>query len=99
MNTRNLVVLLIFIGYFSGNAQNKKDVLLTINSNPIYSSDFTKVFNKNLDFQLTQSPQRTPTHKPQVVKYLFKKRLSDLMRKQVFLNLFLQEGVLVLWHV
>ena len=55
MNTRNLVVLLIFIGYFSGNAQNKKDVLLTINSNPIYSSDFTKVFNKNLDLVLEES--------------------------------------------
>ena len=50
MNTRNLLLLFLFIGYFNGNAQNKKNVLLTINSNPVYSSDFTKVFNKNLDF-------------------------------------------------
>jgi len=44
MNTRNLVVLLIFIGYFSGNAQNKKDVLLTINTNPIYMLKIKKMF-------------------------------------------------------
>ena len=49
MNTRNLLLLFLFIGYLNGNAQNKKNVLLTINSNPVYSSDFTKVFNKNLD--------------------------------------------------
>ena len=55
MNTRNLLLLFLFIGYFNGNAQNKKNVLLTINSNPVYSSDFTKVFNKNLDLVVEES--------------------------------------------
>mgnify|MGYP000185454302 CR=1 FL=1 len=55
MNTRNLLFLFLFIGYFNGNAQNKKNVLLTINSNPVYSSDFTKVFNKNLDLVVEES--------------------------------------------
>ena len=55
MNTRNLLLLFLFIGYFNGNAQNKKNILLTINSNPVYSSDFTKVFNKNLDLVVEES--------------------------------------------
>jgi peptidyl-prolyl cis-trans isomerase SurA len=74
MNTRNLVVLLIFIGYFSGNAQNKKDVLLTINSNPIYSSDFTKVFNKNLDLVVEESQKNLKSTKISLQRNIFTTR-------------------------
>ena len=72
MNTRNLVVLLIFIGYFSGNAQNKKDVLLTINTNPIYSSDFTKVFNKNLDLVVEESQKNVAGYLDLFIDYKLK---------------------------
>lgn len=41
-------ILLLFVFSFSY-AQNKKEILLTINEIPVYSSEFRRVFNKNLD--------------------------------------------------
>ena len=72
MNTRNLLLLFLFIGYFNGNAQNKKNVLLTINSNPIYSSDFTKVFNKNLDLVVEESQKNVAGYLDLFIDYKLK---------------------------
>ena len=72
MNTRNLLLLFLFIGYFNGNAQNKKNVLLTINSNPVYSSDFTKVFNKNLDLVVEESQKNVAGYLDLFIDYKLK---------------------------
>lgn len=72
MNTRNLLLLFLFIGYFIGNAQNKKNVLLTINSNPVYSSDFTKVFNKNLDLVVEESQKNVTGYLDLFIDYKLK---------------------------
>ena len=72
MNKRNLLLLFLFIGYFNGNAQNKKNVLLTINSNPIYSSDFTKVFNKNLDLVVEESQKNVAGYLDLFIDYKLK---------------------------
>ena len=72
MNTRNLLFLFLFIGYFNGNAQNKKNVLLTINSTPVYSSDFTKVFNKNLDLVVEESQKNVAGYLDLFIDYKLK---------------------------
>ena len=72
MNTRNLLLLSLFIGYLNGNAQNKKNVLLTINSNPVYSSDFTKVFNKNLDLVVEESQKNVAGYLDLFIDYKLK---------------------------
>ena len=72
MNTRNLLLLLLIVGYFNGNAQNKKNVLLTINSNPVYSSDFTKVFNKNLDLVVEESQKNVAGYLDLFIDYKLK---------------------------
>jgi peptidyl-prolyl cis-trans isomerase SurA len=72
MNTRNLLLLLLIIAYFNGNAQNKKNVLLTINSNPVYSSDFTKVFNKNLDLVVEESQKNVAGYFDLFIDYKLK---------------------------
>ena len=72
MNTRNLLLLFLFIGYLNGNAQNKKNVLLTINSNPVYSSDFTKVFNKNLDLVVEESQKNVAGYLDLFIDYKLK---------------------------
>ncbi len=72
MNTRNLLLLFLFIAYFNGNAQNKKNVLLTINSNPVYSSDFTKVFNKNLDLVVEESQKNVTGYLDLFIDYKLK---------------------------
>jgi peptidyl-prolyl cis-trans isomerase SurA len=72
MNTRNLLLLLLIIAYFNGNAQNKKNVLLTINSNPVYSSDFKKVFNKNLDLVVEESQKNVAGYFDLFIDYKLK---------------------------
>ncbi|WP_299891751.1 peptidylprolyl isomerase [uncultured Lacinutrix sp.] len=50
MNLKTLVGLfsLFFITIFSLNAQ-EKDIIFTIDGNPVYASEFSRVYNKNLD--------------------------------------------------
>ena len=72
MNTRSLLLLFLFIGSFNGNSQNKKNVLLTINSNPVYSSDFTKVFNKNLDLVVEESQKNVAGYLDLFIDYKLK---------------------------
>ncbi len=42
-------VFFVFITLFSYSQKKKKDVLLTIDGNPVYASEFVSVFKKNLD--------------------------------------------------
>ena len=72
MNTRSLLLLFLFIGFFNGNSQNKKNVLLTINTNPVYSSDFTKVFNKNLDLVVEESQKNVAGYLDLFIDYKLK---------------------------
>lgn len=44
-----LVSIFILLAFNLSNAQNKKDVLLTVDGKPVYISEFKRVYNKNLD--------------------------------------------------
>ena len=55
MNKINLLLLLLLVTYFTGISQNKNNVLLTIDTKPVYSSEFKQVFNKNLDLVIDES--------------------------------------------
>lgn len=55
MNTKYLTLLLLFITVFTANSQKKSDILLTINDEPVYTSEFKTVFNKNLELVLDES--------------------------------------------
>ncbi len=55
MNAKYLTLLLLFLTAITANSQKKKDVLLTINDEPVYASEFKTVFNKNLDLVLDES--------------------------------------------
>jgi len=55
MNTKYLTLLLLFITVFTANSQKKSDILLTINDQPVYTSEFKTVFNKNLELVLEES--------------------------------------------
>lgn len=43
-------------------SQNKKEVLMTVNSQPVYVSEFTKVYNKNLDLVQDESQKDIDTY-------------------------------------
>ncbi len=72
MNKRNLLLILLFVSYFSGISQNKKNVLLTIDSEPVYSSDFKKVFNKNLDLVIEESQKNVDGYLDLFIDYKLK---------------------------
>ncbi len=55
MNAKYLTLLLLFLTAITANSQKKNDVLLTIDDEPVYSSEFKTVFNKNLDLVLDES--------------------------------------------
>jgi len=55
MNTKYLTLFLLFLVTITANSQKKNQVLLTINDEPVYASEFKTVFNKNLDLVLDES--------------------------------------------
>ena len=53
---KNLIVLfLAFLGSTTVFSQNKKDVLMTIDGNPVYANEFERVYKKNLDLVQDES--------------------------------------------
>jgi peptidyl-prolyl cis-trans isomerase SurA len=52
---RFLSTLLFIVFSISFQAQNNKDILFTVDDEPVYSSEFIRVFNKNLDLVQDES--------------------------------------------
>ena len=55
MNTKYLPLILLLLITITANSQKKNEVLLTINEEPVYASEFKTVFEKNLDLVLDES--------------------------------------------
>ncbi len=55
MNTKYLTLILLLLITITANSQKKNEVLLTINEEPVYASEFKTVFKKNLDLVLDES--------------------------------------------
>ena len=72
MNKRNLLLTLLLVTYFSGISQRKNDVLLTIDSEPVYASEFKKVFNKNLDLVIEESQKNVDGYLDLFIDYKLK---------------------------
>ncbi len=49
------VLLVVLMGITTVFSQNKKDVLLTIDGNPVYADEFERVYKKNLDLVQDES--------------------------------------------
>ena len=72
MNNRNLLILLLLVSCFTGISQKKSDVLLTIDSEPVYSSEFKKVFNKNLELVIEESQKNVDGYLELFIDYKLK---------------------------
>ena len=65
-----LTLVLLFINLsFS---QNKKDVLLTIDGKPVYTSEFKRVYNKNLDLVKDESQKSVEGYLDLFIDYKIK---------------------------
>ena len=61
-----LFVTTIFLG------QQKKDVLLTIDGDPVYASEFTRVYQKNLDLVQDESQKSVEGYLDLFIDYKLK---------------------------
>ena len=65
-----LILVLLFINLsFS---QNKKDVLLTVDGKPVYTSEFKRVYNKNLDLVKDESQKSVESYLDLFIDYKIK---------------------------
>ncbi len=72
MKNNILSFLLIIVVFFTSYSQNKKDVLLTINNQPVYNSEFVEVFNKNLDLVVDDSQKSVDGYLDLFIDYKLK---------------------------
>ncbi len=73
MNTkRNLIVILTVFFAINAFSQKNKDVLLTINDQPIYASEFKTVFNKNLDLVIDEEQKNVDGYMDLFIDYKLK---------------------------
>ncbi len=72
MNKRNLLLILLLVTCFTGISQKNKNVLLTIDSDPVYNSEFKKVFNKNLDLVIEESQKNVDGYLDLFIDYKLK---------------------------
>lgn len=72
MNKRKLLLILLLVTCFTGISQKKKNVLLTIDSEPVYTSEFKKVFNKNLDLVIEESQKNVDGYLDLFIDYKLK---------------------------
>jgi peptidyl-prolyl cis-trans isomerase SurA len=68
-NIISIVMLLVFSLSFS---QSKKDILLTVNEKPVYTSEFKRVYNKNLDLVKDESQKDIDSYLDLFVDYKLK---------------------------
>jgi len=68
-----LLVVVFSLCFFLSNAQNSKDeVLFTVDSDPVYVSEFTRVFNKNIDLVKDESQKDVDEYLKLFVNYKLK---------------------------
>ena len=72
MNKINLLLLLLLVTYFTGISQKKNNILLTIDTEPVYSSEFKHVFNKNIDLVIEESQKNVDGYLDLFIDYKLK---------------------------
>ncbi len=77
---RNFLVTLLLIAFITVSAQNKKDkVLLTIDGQPVYTSEFLRVYNKNRDIVSDENKKNIDEYLDLFINYKLKlKEAKDL---------------------
>jgi peptidyl-prolyl cis-trans isomerase SurA len=72
MNSKYLTSLFLILVICTAFSQNKKDVLLTINEQPVYNTEFKKVYNKNLELVIDDSQKDVASYLDLFVDYKLK---------------------------
>ena len=72
MNTKHFALLILFLTALTANSQKKNDVLLTINEEPVYASEFKTVFQRNLNLVIDESQKSVDGYLDLFIDYKLK---------------------------
>lgn len=82
-----LTVLFLCIGTLTVSSQNKKDVLLSVNGNPVYANEFERVYKKNLDLVQDESQKDVDSYLQLFIDYklkIFEAKAQGLENDEVY---------------
>src|SRR5690554_1017528 len=82
-----LTVLFLCIGTLTVSSQNKKDVLLSVNGNPVYANEFERVYKKNLDLVQDESQKDLDSYLQLFIDYklkIFEAKAQGLENDEVY---------------
>ena len=79
MHFKNIIIYILLIGYCALSAQNRKDILFTVEDQPVYVNEFMRVFNKNRDIVVEENKKSIDEYLELFINYKLKlKQAYDL---------------------
>lgn len=81
------VLFLVFLSSTTVFSQKKKDVLMTIDGNPVYANEFERVYKKNLDLVQDESQKDIDGYLQLFIDYklkIFEAKAQDLDKGEVY---------------
>lgn len=87
MKLKNTTILILLLVAFVANAQMKKDVIMTIDGNPVYTKEFVRVYKKNLELVQDESQKSVDGYLDLFIDYKLKVAAAyeqDLHKKSAY---------------
>ena len=79
MHFKNIIIYILLIGYCTLSAQNRKDILFTVEDQPVFVNEFMRVFNKNRDIVVEENKKSIDEYLELFINYKLKlKQAYDL---------------------
>jgi len=79
MNFKNILVFILLVSFYTIDAQERNDIIFTVDDQPVYSNEFLKVFNKNRDIVVEENKKSIEEYLELYINYKLKlKQAYDL---------------------
>ena len=79
MNFKNILIFILIVSFYTIDAQERNDIIFTVEDQPVYSNEFLKVFNKNRDIVVEENKKSIEEYLELYINYKLKlKQAYDL---------------------
>ena len=79
MNFKNILIFILIVSFYTVDAQERNDIIFTVEDQPVYSNEFLKVFNKNRDIVVEENKKSIEEYLELYINYKLKlKQAYDL---------------------
>jgi len=79
MHFKNIIIYILLIGYCTVSAQDRKEILFTVEDQPVFVNEFMRVFNKNRDIVVEENKKSIDEYLELYINYKLKlKQAYDL---------------------